>query len=238
MGYFSGPGSMFVKAGQTSTYPISFFPLRCGDHVTSVLSLVISQTNQKFVYNLKGFGEEPLPEETLDIKMSAKEHISRPIFLKNNSDKRAQYRIETSTSSSLLRAWISTSAENIYSENVPVSLDRISVDSRSTCTMYLHVYPLASGSFNTAVNLKSEDDAQAYFWYNAEVMASIAAPLGVIKLITTARVPIVQKIAIKNSTTQLAKFTVTIEGAGLIGEDNFELSPLSSYEYHLKYSPS
>lgn len=81
-GGFNGPACITIPPRSSLSYPVGFAPTRIGE-IKSVLTLFNMSTTQKHVYNLKGMGQDPIPESTVEIRCSAREKIAYSLVVKN-----------------------------------------------------------------------------------------------------------------------------------------------------------
>lgn len=73
--YFSSPFSIIAAAQSVTNFPIMFKPHKAIE-VNGLLTLTNMQTSQRYTYNLKGTGLDPLPEETREIHCDLLENVN------------------------------------------------------------------------------------------------------------------------------------------------------------------
>ena len=71
---FHGPQTIIAKSRSTSYYTISFKPTKAIE-TNGLLTLNNLATSQKYVYDLKGIGQEPLPEDHVDIEANVRDTV-------------------------------------------------------------------------------------------------------------------------------------------------------------------
>lgn len=145
---FSSPFMLTAKAGQVTMFPIVFRPRKkCS--ISGNLTLANSFTNQKHVYNLKGIGLEPDPEDYLQISGTCREKQELHLTVTNDTNSEATY--EVVTDFHVLKG------------------DRsVTVGAGSTLSYNLEFMPLHSGSFSKFIKFYNPID-ESFSWYSAEV---------------------------------------------------------------------
>jgi hypothetical protein len=106
---FSGPATIVAKAMQTSFYPLEFHPTYKGEQ-TTILNLTNNSTNQNFLYTLKGFGEEPLAEETYSIQCTARQQVNKLLRIQNTTNSDEEYDIVSGLPNLLSKPYVKVPA--------------------------------------------------------------------------------------------------------------------------------
>ncbi len=181
------------------------------------LTINIVRTNQTFIYDLMGKGEEPLAEDKVTIDCVAKISKDQTISITNPYDRTVQYRIETDMS-------------KVLSGEPTVKLGP-----RETKPYRLHITPVVGGIDMGSITFIDNDER--YLWYVVELHvhspeAEVEKPMQ-----TYVRKPIAYEFSIKNPLHEPVTFDVDIKGEGLIGEPSLGLPANQTKVYELVYAP-
>ena len=219
-----------AKANSVTSYPITFQANRCGEIASALLYLTNSYTTQKFVYNLRGIGEEPLPEETVTVHMQAREATKKGLILRNQWDKHGDYVLEMTCDSPSVNCWVQSERS--------VSLTTIHMEAGKSTVVDVYFRAFASGQYTAALLLKSKRDQSLVTWYNFDVIVKQPPAESRLEVSTVAREPIVAAIPLANPKEEDIIFDVTYQGHGLQGENRFRVTAKNERTYELTYCPS
>ena len=223
---FSGPPSVKISAHTTGTYPLDFMP----DWVCEregELSLANLNTGDKYVYTLKGVGEEPLAEGNVTAECAAR--VATPltfeVFNVGGTGEACELRVD----SDLLHV----SGQQMV--RVPARAKGSPPSSAEKTVYTLTASPQLGGLIRGTVTFTTPDGR--YLWYTVEIAAEpppcekrldIAAPL---------RKVVSVEIPISNPTGSELEFAVLISGEGLLGDESIRVDGNGEASYELLFSP-
>ncbi len=216
--HFWAPFMLTAKAGNVTNFPIDFRPQRKCD-ITGQLILNNSTTNQKYLYNLKGIGLDPEPEEIMTIQCKAREKMSLSFKVENDLPIETTFDIVTDLPicNGKKKIIIRPGASELYT---------------------LDILPLHSGTSLKFIKFLNKRD-DFYSWYSVKVSVSPAAPDIEMSLISFVRETTIGEISVSNSLDKDTNFTVQLLGSELDGPSSFELEKgKESSIYRFTYSPS
>jgi hypothetical protein len=230
---FVAPKIINVPPRNFASLEVSFFSLLVGNF-EGKLQLKNSETGDIFDYQLVGMAEDPLAEDSLKFKCSARKKSVFPIPIPS---------LET------LLGPISHQRGHGEDDNAYRSF---LVESDLPFTQFRdHAkIPYGGGNFDIVVNSPMggelsgfisfrDAETQISFWYAVVVDVSSPSEEKVIEVNATVRQAVVIEITLDNPLKDELVFDVSIMGDGLLGESNFTLQPKSqeSTAYELIYSP-
>ncbi|XP_030161624.1 cilia- and flagella-associated protein 47 [Lynx canadensis] len=142
--WFYGPSVLYVGAGETVQYPLTFRPiLEC--EIMGRLIVQNEADGMEYVFDIKGIGKRPLALEHIIINCQVGEMTNKPIMVPNHTKTIQTFKV----SSDLPMVW-----------GNPV----ITIDSDSTIPYILHVLPWKRGIFKGAISFsvkrRQEDESQ------------------------------------------------------------------------------
>jgi len=224
---FHGPPSVKVPAGATGYYPLDFTPEWIVES-EGELTLNNQATGDKYVYTLKGTGEEPLAEANVVIDCAARQPKGVPFSVFNivGGGEPCALKIETD----LLHVSGPPQVE------VP-KRQRGADPSKDAVEYVLTANPQLGGELRGSITFTAPDGR--YLWYTVEMHSEpppcekkldISAPL---------RKVIAVEIPISNPTSIELEFQVMISGEGLLGDETIRLlpGPDKVQTYELLFSP-
>nr|XP_060492229.1 cilia- and flagella-associated protein 47 [Panthera onca] len=142
--WFYGPSVLYVGAGETVQYPLTFRPiLEC--EIMGRLIVQNEADGMEYVFDIKGIGKRPLALEHIIINCQVGEMTNKPIMVPNHTKTIQTFKV----SSDLPMVW-----------GNPV----ITIDPDSTIPYILHVLPWKRGIFKGAISFsvkrRQEDESQ------------------------------------------------------------------------------
>ncbi|KAJ3113168.1 Cilia- and flagella-associated protein 47, partial [Phlyctochytrium bullatum] len=214
--YFNGPATLVVPAHSVTNYPITFKPQRPAE-VDGVLTISNLHTAQKHVYHLKGTGQEPLPEERIEIRCSVRDKVKEILQVTNYTDADAEYDVVT---------------------DIPFSTftPKVSVAAGQTEEHVLEITPRRSGIFKYLVTYINRAD-QSYIWFTVHMAVRPPPSEDTLKLSTTVRKAVAVEVPIANPLGVDATFDVSYVGDGLSGPQTITVKAKSEALYSLSYAP-
>ena len=219
-----------AKANAVTNYPITFQATNCGEVASALLYLTNNYTTQKFVYNLRGVAEEPLPEETLTVQAQAREVAKKKLMLKNQGgDKQGDYLLEVTCESPLVNCWVQSDRTG--------SMTAIHMEPGKSVVVDVCFRAFASGQYSAALTLKSKLDHTLVSWYSFDVVVKKPPAESRLNVSTVAREPIVVAIPLANPKDEDIFFDVSYQGHGLKGASRLQVSARSEKTYELTYCP-
>jgi hypothetical protein len=200
---------------QVTNIPLKFAP----DWVCECkgkLTITILSTNQTFVYELLGKGEEPLAEDKIVVNCEAKKTTRYQLAIKNESDRSVQYKVETDMS------------------KVLAGDPQLKVAPRETAKYTLNITPLVGGIDMGSITFM---DGEQYIWYVVELHVRSPEAEQERSIATTVRQPRALEFAIRNPLNEPVTFDVEVRGEGLIGESSLGVPANQTKIYELVYAP-
>ncbi|KAJ3408159.1 Cilia- and flagella-associated protein 47 [Chytriomyces hyalinus] len=214
--YFSGASVIIAKPRQTTYYSLIFCPTKSGE-THGALTLSNSQTSQKYIYNLRGTGQEPLPEENRQIECVARETISETFKVHNFSATDAIFDIVTDLPNP-------THDSSLF----------ISANSTVDCVItFRHVKVGASVKIVTFVNRSD----QTYSWFILGVNVIPPPSLETIVLSTFVRQALATDIILTNPLDRPVCYEVQMEGEGILAPDRVMIDANAETAYTFTYAP-
>ncbi len=211
-----GRGEYIAPKKQVTNIQLKFVPdWAC--ECKGKLTINIVRTNQTFIYELMGKGEEPLAEEKITIECVAKVGKDQLINVTNPYERTVQYRIETDMSKVI-------SGEPTFR-----------LAPRETRPYKIHVTPLVGGIDMGSITFI--DNEERYLWYVVELHVFSPEAAQERPMQTYVRKPIAYDFSIKNPLNEPVTFDVDIKGDGLIGESSLGIPANQTKVYELVYAP-
>ncbi|PRP78761.1 hypothetical protein PROFUN_00934 [Planoprotostelium fungivorum] len=212
---FSGPMEFVAAAGQVSNYPLVFKPQYKGSF-SGVLTMSNFPTGE-FVYNLKGVGEDPLPEDHIVIECQAKSRSIVKLPIKNPGNINIDYRVES----------------DVPYVSGPNSIKMAPLEPSKFYELV--VLPQCSGRFQGVVKFSASEEN--FIFFTVEVQASPPPPEQKLEISSIVRSAVAAEISIRNPLDEAVEFEVTMEGDGLFGEPTVLLGAKENGIYQLIYYP-
>eukprot|EP00825_Cyclidium_porcatum_P017017 TRINITY_DN1987_c0_g1_i2.p1 TRINITY_DN1987_c0_g1~~TRINITY_DN1987_c0_g1_i2.p1 ORF type:complete len:400 (-),score=64.28 TRINITY_DN1987_c0_g1_i2:21-1220(-) len=204
-----------VKRKSPGYFPITFTP-KWLCTACAKLELTNPLTNDKFEYELKGFGEEPMAEDHIVIDCNARETTTYSIKVQNPYDTPLKYTVQTD----LINA---TGAK------------KFTVDPKSTGLYTLSITPVLSGQYTGSITFYETEDI--YIWYTILLNTKMPKADKTLEINSIIRQAAVVDIELKNPLSHPITYDVLINGEGLIGQQQCLIDSNSVYKYELIYSP-
>ena len=220
---FSGPRYCKVLKDTTATYQLNFTGAYTGEF-TGKLTFSHNTSEDTFEYRLLGVAEEPLAEDNLRLRCTARTKAPFSVPVR---------RLPSPT----------FPAERVQVFNVQTDLPYLmgspTVEVEGTENVMYEFYILSPVSGFLTGSLTFKDQASnAMMWYTFDI--SVDAPFAEKELSVKAvvRTAVAVEIMLENPSTEQKVFDVVVEGEGLIGDSVFVVPPKSSrVPYELIYSP-
>ena len=156
---FSGPPSIQAKASQVTYYPLQFYPTYKGEQ-TAILSLNNTNTNQNFLYSLRGLGEEPLAEDTFVIQCTARQQVNKLLRIENNTESDEEYDIVSGLPNILSKPYVKVPAKKwvdyklMFQPNCGGHYkESVSLISRTTGDRIWYMFDVSKGHFYFSSNI-------------------------------------------------------------------------------------
>ena len=223
---FRGPPTTKVSANSTGWYPIEFAPEWVCER-EGELTLTNQNTGDKYVFSLRGIGEEPLAEAHIALSVEAR--VATPItFNVFNMSEKAD-KVELSVQSDLVHV------SGPPTVRVPA---RASRGSRPENLEYvLTAKPQMGGVLSGSITFTAPDGR--YLWYTVELDVTPPPAERSIEVSAPLRKVVSVEIPISNPTSLDLEFTVIISGDGLLGDETILVpaGPDSRASYELLFSP-
>ncbi|KAJ3327773.1 Cilia- and flagella-associated protein 47 [Blyttiomyces sp. JEL0837] len=214
--FFTGPPSLSAKPCSTTMYPITFQPNRTCE-VQGQLLLSNLQTGQKFVYNLHGIGQEPLPEDNRAIECNARDIINETFRVYNYTDRDAEYDVVTDISDVNCERRIFIPSNKYVDHNIEIRAKKVGVAQQLV----------------TYVNRND----QTYVWFTLQMVVHPPPCEEKIYLSSVVREAVATEITLCNPLDRQLIYNVIIEGEGLFGEREITLKAGEEKNYELRYAP-
>ncbi|XP_025790294.1 cilia- and flagella-associated protein 47 [Puma concolor] len=255
--WFYGPSVLYVGAGETVQYPLTFRPiLEC--EIMGRLIVQNEADGMEYVFDIKGIGKRPLALEHIIINCQVGEMTNKPIMVPNHTKTIQTFKV----SSDLPMVW-----------GNPV----ITIEPDSTIPYILHVMPWKRGIFKGAISFsvkrRQEDESQeepdqddnqvpsfqkslsqpfpqnndedsddgasnVRVWYSLEIHSSPGPPVDIIEIKCFALESICIEIPLSNPKKRIIHLDVQLSNAALNGLKKLQLNPLECTKYVAQYSPA
>mmetsp|Transcript_28943 Transcript_28943/g.66987 ORF Transcript_28943/g.66987 Transcript_28943/m.66987 type:complete len:2816 (+) Transcript_28943:96-8543(+) len=213
--HFAGAKDMRVPAGGRINYALTFRP----DWVCEVdgeLSMLNTVTNDRYVYTLKGIGEDPVAEDHLVIPCRARWRNQQSIRVPNITGNDVEYSVESDlpgiSGAPTLHVPQGREGEYTLTINMP-----------------------RGGQYTGTVTLTAPEGK--YVWYTVEVHAENPPEERVVEVTAKTRTAVAVDVTISNPMDKAVEFEVLLSGDGLLGNSVMSLGPHEEGVYELIYSP-
>lgn len=213
--HFFGPATLRVPAQSTVNYPLTFRPSWMTEE-TALFVLSNLSNDDKYEYDLKGIGEEPIAEDQIKIECCARNIIKKSIQIPNIHPKHTTYTVESDIS-------------------CITGLSEMTVDPGKSVNYDFTFMPLNSGKYEGSITFKS--NSGEYLWY--EVFGEVASPNeeSTLNISSLVREAVSVEISLSNPLKETIVFDIELKGVGLIGDETFRLDASQSGTYKLIFSP-
>ena len=212
---FTGPAELTVYPGTPASYPLTFTPTWVSE-VTGTLTLTNPRTDDRFVYDLRGVGEEPLAEKHLVLEASARSKATHKVAVNNPTNTDLYFTVECD-----LPTFAGPST--------------FKVSAGATTDYSFTLCPAASGTLLGSLTFLQAN--KHFQWYGLEVRVAPPEPEEQVSISCVARGAKQCRIEIPNTSDQSQTCEVHLEGVGLFGPKSIELAPRSKTAYEFLYSP-
>eukprot|EP00736_Rhodelphis_marinus_P012698 Rmarinus@m.1878 len=212
---FHGPREIIVGPDSEGMYPLTFDPTWVCE-VKGELVLLNKNTNEKYLYELHGVGEEPLALDHFSLKCEARQQITQVFKVINITQDDVHYMVESDL--------VGVAGEGSVKCPRAGSVD-----------YQLRVRPSCSGTYTGSLTFIAPNNR--YFWYTLELEVSPPPPEKTLKLDSAIRRAVAVDISVANPLEQEVTFDVYVEGHGLMGDSSLTLGRLERTKYELVYAP-
>jgi hypothetical protein len=212
---FEGPRDFRVPEGQTAQYPLKFRPTWVCD-VTGELTMQVMSTQDKFAYNLRGIGEEPLAEGHIHVTCQARTRTMQKFAVFGVAPRPATYKVESDLP---------------FVSGPP----NVTVNKGQTVDYELTFYPTSGGLQQGSVMFVAPTGE--FTWYTLEVETKPPPAERTIAMEATVRQAVAAEISIANPLSETVHFDVNFVGEGLLGNRELVLEAKESTVFELVYSP-
>lgn len=171
------------------------------------------------VYELKGIGEEPLAREHIVLECQARRPHEHVIVIDNVGN------------STPLHLSVETDLADVFGAS------SIVIPANQSKDYVLTVTPSRSGTYLGHVSFSESGAGSCSFWYTLEVHAARPDAEGVVALECPVREAVGADFEVSNPLSRAVKFTVLMDGHGLLGEGSFAVEASRSAKYELVFSP-
>jgi hypothetical protein len=224
---FRGPTSVKIPPKSTGHYPLEFCPDWVGES-TGELVLTNTTTGDRYIFKLRGVGEEPLSEGHLvfDGQVRQPQPLAFRVFNVASDGQPCELSVE----SDLLHVAGPPTAS--------VGAVRGKNDGERGESEYtLTVNPQISGVVQGSLTFSAADGR--YLWYTIEVRAAPPAREALLPVVTPVHKVVAVEIPIVNPSSQPLDFEVAVSGDGLLGDETITVpaGPDSTAMYSLLFSP-
>lgn len=219
VGIFTGSKDLLVKRRSAANYIIGFQPQIADSEVEGKLVLSNQITGDHYEYELSGKAEEPLSKSHILINCVARRPEKRIIEVQNPyKDRVASYLVET---------------DLINSEGVT----KFTVDAGKVYKYNLTVTPVMGGVYTGSLTFFEEHDKHRYIWYTVCINTDKPRCEKTFDLSTFVRKTLAFDITLRNPLKETLTYEIAIEGEGLTGETLFQIGPLQTSVYELRFTP-
>jgi len=237
---FSAPKTIFVAKGDKVMFPVSFSGPYAGQFKGTLILRNPQSDKDSFEFQLKGLADDPLAEQHLKFKCKARnrQSFTIPIPAVASAPPVAATGRESKSASQPRVAM--TQLYNVETDLPYVSGEpQVEVGSSGgnyEFSVYCPIGGVMSGSITFA-----DVHSNQMIWYTVDIDVTSPVAESTIEVQSEVRKAVVVEITLDNPTTENLEFQVSINGAGLIGDSSYTLTPsgsnMSSGAYELIYSP-
>ncbi|KNC96854.1 uncharacterized protein SPPG_07686 [Spizellomyces punctatus DAOM BR117] len=213
---FTGPYTVTARAHSTTPYSITFAPSKAGES-HALLTLSNLQTAQKHLYQLRGVGMDPLPEERREVECQARDLVTQRFKVHNPHDQDAEYDVTT----------------DIPYASGPKSLR---IGAGQAVEYELTIAARCSGKFVSNITFTNRVD-KSFVWYIVSLQIQAPPPEGTLRVSTTVRQPVQVEIPLINPLDHPITYTAEITGTGLVGDENVTIGSNEELSYSLSFEP-
>ena len=225
---FSGPPSIKVAAHTTGHYPLDFAPDWIGDK-EGELVLSNLNTGDKYNFQLKGIGEEPLAEGNISVSCEAR--VPTPVSFHVSNILGTGEACELRVDSDLLHvSGPGSVAVPARGRGVPAAAPNL-----PTAEYVLTASPQLGGAIHGSVTFTAPDGR--YCWYTVELRAEPPPAEKKLEISAPLRKVVAVEIPISNPASSELDFTVIIQGDGLLGDESIRVEGGGDASYELLFSP-
>ncbi|KAI9352744.1 hypothetical protein BDR26DRAFT_203341 [Obelidium mucronatum] len=214
--YFTGAATIVAKSRATTLYNLSFCPPKSGE-TTGLLTLVNNHTSQKYIYGLRGIGQEPLPEENREIECVARETVSETFLVHNNSEEDVEYDVVTDLPNHVTKPSVIVPAKSCLAHNIQFRSIKV-------------------GTHLQLVTFVNRRD-QSYVWFIIRLNVLPSPCVESLQLATTVRTAIAADILIVNPYDKRMIYTVNMLGNGLLGAKEIAIDANSEKAFVVTFAP-
>ncbi|KAJ0394854.1 hypothetical protein ATCC90586_004653 [Pythium insidiosum] len=217
---FSGPSSVHVPAKKTVSYPLTFSPRWILEEKAS-LTLTNPTTQQRFEFELSGYGEEPLAQDHVVLSCQARTSVTHAfdvVSFKTDPAGEQRFTVESD-----LR-------DVVGAPTVVVPAPGESVKYPLTFS------PLVSGTYFGSITFTNAATGE-YVWYTIEATVAPPAPEATLAMDTTVRSAVAVEVSLENPLDHAVEFQIELQGMGLLGPATLALQARAAGTYELVYAP-
>ena len=214
--HFKAPTSILVKADSTQYLPVVFKPEWVQKSLSS-LTITNPNTKEKFQYQLKGRGLEPLSEDHYKFNVDVGSCKSHLIKLENKEAQDIEYQVK------------------IDMHGISGSKNLL-LKAGKTANYQLQISPSLGGIYAGCVTF-TDVATQRYIWYSMELESKGQKNIQSFEISSVIRKEVTLDIPIMNPYNENIEYHVKIEGQHISGPPLFRISSRSTETYRLTYLP-
>ena len=214
--YFRFPASLVVPGESTQHLPVIFKPEWIKKSLTTI-TITNPSTREKFQYQLKGRGLEPLAEDHIKFKCDVGSNKTHVIEIPNKKAQDVTYTVK-------------------FDMHGVTGEDTFVVKSGKTYQYVLQVNPTLGGIYAGCVTF-TDLDTQRYLWYSMELESKGQRNIKEYEISSIVRKESYLEIPISNPYNESLEYHVKIRGNNLTGSTSFSIAPRTTEMYNLRYLP-
>ncbi|XP_057573657.1 cilia- and flagella-associated protein 47 [Hippopotamus amphibius kiboko] len=257
--WFYGPPVLHVGPGETVNYPLTFRPiLEC--EIMGKLILQNEVDGMEHVFDIKGIGKSPSALEHITINCQVGKITNKPIMVPNYTTSILAFKVSSDLPMVWGNPYITIDPDNAtpyilhicpWKRGIFKGTILFSVKSRQISDSQKasnedqdgNLIPFFEKSLSGPCNKfdeKKTDDAISNLrvWYYLEIHSAPGPPLKTIDVKCIALESVCIEIPLFNPRGNVIHFDVQLSSAAFSGLREFELLPLDSLKYVVRYSPA
>ncbi|XP_041438289.1 cilia- and flagella-associated protein 47 isoform X2 [Xenopus laevis] len=246
--YFYGPPFLFIPAGETAQYSLTFKPI---SQCLSLGRLLLQNETDgtEHIFSLRGTGQESLALDHIIINCQVRQIAQKVLLVPNYTNNILTFNVASDIS-------------------IIGGAQTITVKPGTSAPYTLNVSPWKRGSFQGVISFVADDGEEQHFqhgistgctdderflvmdtaktakkapykvWFSLEIKSNPAPPDKSIEVSCPVLGNVCIDIPMSNPTSEVQHFHVLVDGFGLSGEADFTLQARETFPYMLTFSPT
>lgn len=214
--YFKIPASVMVKGESTQYLTVNFRPEWIQKSLTTII-ITNPSTREKFQYQLKGRGLDPLAEDHIKFNCDVGKSKTHNLVLDNPRGSDVTYEVKFDMHG--------VSGEQTFK-----------IKGGKSYNYQLRIDPSLGGIYAGCVTF-TDIDTQRFMWYSMELESKGQRNVQEYEVSSVVRKESYLEIPIENPYNESLEYHVKIRGNNLSGSTSFTIAPRTTEMYELRYLP-